>query len=468
MPTRSYASVSGCHKVNSVMKNFLRFACYLLLCFYLFPVEAASAGSSTITSVRSDGTILLNGRPFFPFGFVHETDANRDGDCFMSDITTIGNAGFNTIYSDFPEAARFSDPASPGCGTTSVPNTIFSTAQSKGIYFLPNTSWSLMPSLYNALNRQPGIMGWSVGDDINNLGPATVLEHTKYFKQIRGNKSQITVGPIGAHPAVINLADYVNTVDVLMIESYPVGNMYKNGFTTEEEQNIATYANVKNGLKQSSATTFIAIPQTFKYARGNAVDTPRYPTPSEFRNMLYAALIYGAKGAVMYTFFTHRVPILPLDAPALWDEAKSLKQDLFDKSSLTQVFMNGKLYVNGNGRTWYEPAKYSFWPPSGPGIFAGVWNYNKTPYVIVVSTFSDINTAQSATIPLPSEVVTLISSQQKVMRDLFPGDPRYGSGMTYDASAGSISGNVLGQAVHVYTFGSAGSTATPAIVPTAP
>ncbi|CAN5309761.1 hypothetical protein BH10PAT1_BH10PAT1_5070 [soil metagenome] len=439
------------------MKYRILFLILVLMLGFCSKVEA----NTTRSNLRADGTILLDGQPFFPFGFFHTTSL-RDGNCFISDLNTMADAGFNTVVSYIPSS--FTNSAQHGCGTgiQSVPDSVFSTASARGVYLFPLADWSTHKDIFNILSMQNSVGGWGIGDDANRLigGSTTLSNINQSVKQASVNQPRITIAAIEGHPNSVNFNDYYGSSDVLMTESYPVGNLYQNGYQTEEEQSLAYYANTRDGLKQGSATTFLAIPQTFAWpGPRSGTDVSRYPTSQELRNMMYGAFIYGAKGAVMYAFLSSEMypKTLVTASSSTWNETKAMKQDLFDKSELTQVFMNGKFFVNSKGRTWYEPSNYSYKPSSGPGIFAGVWSYNNTFYVIILSTFSDVNSTKSANISLPSDLLGQINSEHRTMVNVFQGDSRYGSGMSYNFATGSITGNILGQGVHVYAFNSSGS-----------
>lgn len=440
--------------INLDMKLFTK----ILFIFGLLFVFSQSVFALDSTSLRSDGTILLNGQPFFPFGFTHETDSGRDGTCFLSDINLLGDAGFNYIHISTP--ADFNDTGFRGCGPKSMPDTIFTTAKERGVYIVAHYVWEQVSARVADLKNKPAVIGWSVGDDINNINPTIIAQRDNFYKETLNETSRLTFGPMATHPPINDVSSYYDKVDVILVESYPVGNLTDNGFNNELEMNMAYYAFTKDELKQGSKTTFLALPQTFAWSNNK-----RYPTPQELRNMTYAAFIYGAKGAVGYGFLVYPNPILPTDSPATWEEMKKMQKDLFEKSELTEVFMNGSLYTNSAGRTWFEPTGYNYLSgkSTGAGVFAGVWDYKNDTYAIVISTHK--TGSHNTSIPLPAQVKSAINTQAKTLTNVFANDTRYGSGMTYNSANGNLEGSVASQSIHVYKFAGPETTPTPPPTP---
>jgi hypothetical protein len=135
----------------------------------------------------------------------------------------------------------------------------------------------------------------------------------------------------GGGAPVFPLAAWAGTTDLIAAQSYQISNCYLNcqsdtDSTWSLQASLDFYDHAYRELGP-----FIANPQSFAFTGG------RYPTPPESRNMLFGALVAGAKGIIYYAFYDDH-GLLPEQSPTLWAE---LKKQTAELTAVTPFLTNG-------------------------------------------------------------------------------------------------------------------------------
>ncbi len=419
-------------EIIGIMKLKHLLILYLALIFLLLvsPLDAAvgtyltnkiNASSVTKLTYRSDGKLLKNGEPWFPFGFYHSSwIGERRGDLLVSDLNMIADAGFDLIHPTISPLSRTTE--------------FRKVAAQRGVFVIASYYRPDATATITALKDDPIIVGWNVGDDIGmpyqnpREGPELIKERHDLSKSLDPNS--LTYGAVGSHP-LYPMKNYINTMDIMGPESYPVSNL-SGPWTNALAQNMGVLMHTRYIFPQNKP--MLALLQAYKWE----IPGGRYPTAPETRNMTYAALIADYDGLLPYAFYAGK-GILPNEAPDQWEEFKKLKKDI-DK--LKPILIGGKLTMYdslGEVSTLYPltPGKY---PPGiqNPRIHAGIWEYQNKLYVVAINT-SNTQTIKAA-IPLPK--LTNESATK------FINDSRYGDGLI--VKDGSLVGNMLPESVHIY------------------
>lgn len=382
----------------------------------------AQATPVTLT-YRSDGKLLKNGEPWFPFGFYHTSWINeRRGALLAQDVNTLADAGFDLIHPTITPLSR---------------TTEFRTAATnREVFIIPNYYRPEMTQTVTALKDHPTIVAWNVGDDIGmpadnpHESVQTILARHNAIKSL--DPKHLTYGAAGSHPNY-PIKDYINAMDIMGVETYPVSNL-SGPWTNALAQNMGVLLHSRHVFPQTKP--MLALTQAYKWEVTNG----RYPTASETRNMTYAALIADYDGIMPYAYYAGP-GILPTEAPQQWDEYKKLRQDI---NKLMPAILGGKLTMYdslGPVNQIYPLTRGQY--PTGlknPRIHAGIWEYQNKLYVVVLNT-SDTQSI-AADIPLPK---TVIGSPIKLINDA-----RYGSGLRVEA--GRLKGDVAAEGVHVYAL----------------
>ena len=319
--------------------------------------------------LRADGTILVNNVPFFPFGAYSiprtETEADKT-QCFNDMIA----AGFNiaTLEDDGTTASR-----------TTI-NNLLTLAGNGNLKVLIGASHS--PSIIyppQKYDTYPATLGYIISDDGDN-GIYTVPELTQRNADVKSfDNTRITFLTLTGWSATErSQADsYTNISDVSGYQCYPLGSATGSDWNSADAL-TDTYSRTLAYVKSAALNNkpMLMHLQTFNW--GIQSSSPRYPTVSELRNMLYTGLAAGIKGVLSYDFSFD----LKNNQPALWSEFKTLRTDV---SALENALLNGTLTRVDTGDS---------------RVVSSYWTYNNMCYIVVVNT--SYTASKTVSIPLPS------------------------------------------------------------------
>jgi hypothetical protein len=324
-------------------------------------------GALSGTRIRSDGTTLLKGKPFFPFGFYH-VSWYSSSDTLLADLQTIAAGGFNTVHA----SAAFPD-------TYQV---VLDTAHTLGLQLITEDG---SPELAARYGSHPAVLAWNIADDVDNgkQDPNAVAAKN----QAVGNADRRHLTYVSGYSS--NLPAYVNTAGVLAMQSYPIA------FGHDDEIS-ATYPQVAiltNAVRTCNRAAYANV-QSFNWAIANP-QTPgvRSPTSAEVRNMTYQAIVAGVKGILYYTF-VDRDWNLPRDSPQLWDGLKALVPEI---KHLSPYLLNGRVTPIQTGH---------------PKVFAGFWQLGQEAILIVVNASYQSSPSLSLTLPVQAKSQQILFSDQ--------------------------------------------------------
>ena len=379
-------------KINFMFRESLRGLAFTALAIagLLVPIVEAQAAA---TSLRADGTILLNNTPFYPFGFYFD-GYNIPKPTRLADLPTIANAGFNVIATNIDNA--------DGALFTSCANL------NLGVLMEFNDGNDTIVQQVNTWKSNPALFGWQVADDADNgqKTPAGILAIHNSIKA--ADSSHITYASAG-HPTPGAghgwVGDYMGVSDTIAMQTYPV----------PEEDLSATNATLKALFNAAPANkSLLANCQSFKW------DGERAPNADEVRNMTYQAYINGMKGIIFYTFRSDDWNLQTNSG--LWSQF----QELADENAIMRPWL-----LNGQMTRQVDTGAQRF------NVFCSYWGYQGKIYIMLANvTGSGKNT--TVTLPVGTTGPAL---------SLFLGTP---SGMTFNNGTRELSGTVQGHKVHVY------------------
>jgi hypothetical protein len=354
--------------------------------------HTAPAWAATV-AIRSDGKLLVDGEPFFPFGFFANV-----GDP-LRDLNAVASNGFNTIH------------CNNDCN-----DAYYARAAELGIKVIHEIWWKdPRLSVEDSRDKTP-LIAYYVADDMNYDGACSARKYTP--AQVAARSAQIKSYDLPApawHPTTgalaldskCEVAGYAPSVDILQGFNYPVDNW--DHPDTWLERNVATLQMLV--AAGSGQRAVIADTQSFAWPG------KRLPTPAEVRNMNYGALVLGVSGIMMYTLSDPDGFYLPTASPELWDELKEQAREI---RALSPLLLDGR------------------WTPRVAGqdnVYAATWTKDARTLVIVVST--DRVDARRVRLPLPPGSKS----------DLRPAFARYPSGLAVEE--GALSGRVEPGSVQV-------------------
>ncbi len=362
---------------------------------------------ATVATVGSNGTVLLDGEPFFPIGIVHVSwIGDRNGEKTTPDLILAADAGFNLFHPTVDNR-----PSMEG---------MFDVAEARGMRIiaeipLPATG---PDAFVNRWKDHPAIIAWNVADDFNtpytgpayNHPPAEVQALHEHIHDLAPD--DVTFGSGGSYPG-FRIQEFVGTMDVMGFQSYPLGAQ-NNPDEYALQENVDSFDWVRDQLA-GTGQSWLATPQAYRWDGG------RYPTPREARNFLHAALIRGANGILWYAMWEGADRHLPTVAPALWSD---LRRQNAEVQSLVAFLLHGTRteLVTGD-----------------PRVHATSWQLANQVAVVVLSTLR--TGTRSVDLDLPAGV-------DGVAHALFPDRPE--GGMT--VAGGDLVGTIGPEEVHAYVL----------------
>ena len=361
-------------RISNMKFKFLTYKQLLVSSALLLGVFCGTspASAQSTSSVRSDGTILRNGQPFFPIGFYNlfNRDANgaiTEKQSRLDALTIQADAGFNMMHA-------YVDGSD---------DSFFDEAQARNMAIFPeNNSYLWVAQAYK---HKPAVFMWSISDDSDNglLTPEQIAARHQQVKN--ADPDHITYISLTGWSQTNRdgAGSYMNISDIVAQQSYPIGKTGGLIPANPLADNFRLLLNDTN-LAAPYARPVIANIQSFSWHLASPDSPVTIPTLEEERNLTYGALAAGVKGIIWYSFRENSWYI-PTDSPALWEELKSLSSDI---TLLQNVLLSGRISKDVN--------------TTQSAVVASTWVYDNKVYIIACNTSYDY--VQSGTIPLPADV----------------------------------------------------------------
>ena len=288
--------------------------------------------------IRDDGTVLKDGKPFFPIGFYH-VSWTVPPEKRMAMLKDVGKHGYNCVHTDYlnPQKDRdFKD--------------FLDEAERLGVYIITGPDFQGdQLSVIREWKNHPAVMAWNICDEpeTHGLNPEEFANRFAAFKQLDPDHLIYTVICTPKQ-----YKDYACYTDVLAPDPYPLPDSpvdsafghYKDSFTEARKYGASLWT----------------VPQCF----GNYSGWKRPPTSQENRMMVYLGVLAGAKGFLNFTYFESTYIIT--DYPELYNGAMAFPDEI---KQLVPYLLDGE-------RTVLQTDAH--------GIYAGRWTLNgKRAYVVL-------------------------------------------------------------------------------------
>jgi hypothetical protein len=358
---------------------------------------AESYQETSKVEISADGTTMIDGKPFFPFGFYHVSWGSTVKER-TEHLQEIANAGFNIIHASFKREESLNDYEK-----------FLDKADRLGVQII--TEFGIDPVVnplvvIEKFKHKPAVFGWNISDDVdvyevNSLNPQQILSLHDRVKNIDPHHVTYISG------TTYKLLNFANSADAVGFQSYPIGHR-------EPEQPISlTHENISkivSSVPQDSLV--IANSQAFRRYDENSP----IPTFKEVRNMTYQALVAGAKGIIYYTYYDKEKWYLK-EYPDLWQGMQSLVSEI---EQLSPILLKGERQeVNTRVKD----------------VLLGIWKKENRSLAIVINTSVDRH--QEISLALPTENVQAIFAS---------------SGDDLKFENGKLTGELLPLGISVYSF----------------
>lgn len=336
---------------------------------------------------RPDGTTVVNGRPFFPFGWYH-VSWSFSAEERLACLREVAAGGFNVIHAGIKDLGEW--------------ETLLDEAEKLGVYVC--TEFGVDPlQVIHRYKDKPAVLTWNPGDEPDGAGvaPEEMQRRHDSFKLADPD-----------HPTYMTLcvpstyARYVGCAEIIAPDPYPINRT--------NPSTVPVYTTLSAARSEASkyGRPVWGILQCFGYETGSW----RVPTFAECRNMTYLALLAGVKGIIYYTFADSGFRVT--EHPELWAGMQTLPPEI---KALEPALLDGKLEKLETGLE---------------DVFAGAWTVGNRVIICVVNTSP--TEARTVAILLPAGAVG-------EARPMFAGHPA-----SLAARDGQLTGSVGPLDVQVY------------------
>jgi hypothetical protein len=284
-----------------------------------------------INEVKIDqetGGLLVNGLPFFPFGFYCIPVDNKPEQEVVHGFNLIGPYQEN-LPNNFAERKAYMDRcAQLGVKVQYGVNSLVGTGHNgdKGLDKSDEEKLEILKNEINTFKNHPALLSWYINDEPDGQGRSPqILE--KAYNLIHELDPYHPVSIVFMMPSKFH--EYQNTMDIAMTDPYPIPNSV----------DIRGYVQQLNHDFKYQKSIWL-VPQAF----GGQEMWPREPTAKEIRIMTYLGLIEGIKGVQYYIrSFSNFNP----QAVSAWSECSNMAVEVaqmtpFLLSNEKQSFLNTK------------------------------------------------------------------------------------------------------------------------------
>jgi hypothetical protein len=261
-------------------------------------------------NLTDTGTLLWNGKPFFPIGMYHPYQREND-------YKLLSENGFNAVQSVGPgDLDRFKadlDLAQKYGLACDVP--LYAGGEVKG-----NLEKSLEG--IRRFKDHPSILCWKIIDEPDISSNTSVADEVP--EAYRALKAADPVHPIEltmAHDATLEY--WSNFCDLVQIDRYPV----------PARPLTDVYDFARNAVAAKKPWQNL----TFVVQSGWVADLSNQPTVAQARSMVYLSLIAGAKGIFWYSM---REPSWDLTTTPFWPKMKAINAEI---QTLSEPIMLGEV-----------------------------------------------------------------------------------------------------------------------------
>ena len=247
------------------------------------PTESAST-----SSLRDDGTVLVEGEPFFPIGIYHVCECERNGNSVETAFRDLKAAGFNMVHrhkADISEADFISLADRYGLKVFQVP------APSYKRDFVEESNIA-------AYRSHPSVIAWYLADDTAGYStPEEVMFRHRIAKALDPNRLTLQADFVMMDGSNCRYPRYVHTTDVYLPEIYPV--FWKNPQGSEVSEVVRDMKRIRREIAEAGnpLKSIWPIIQHF-----DGWGWQRFPTFAELRAMSWESIVHGGKGIVWYVY----------------------------------------------------------------------------------------------------------------------------------------------------------------------
>lgn len=276
-----------------------------------YAAYAAGKPAHRFCSLRDDGMMLVDGKPFFPLGLfsIHANDGNnRDLDRCVREMCENGLNVAHTYMvrgRSGPQQDAEYDALVAACGKHGM---LFYAEPAHRRLEPRERSRRMAENIFRGRGFRE-VLGWGVGDDTSvNTSPDELKRLHRFCKACDPGALTISADVIKS-PS--QQADYIPYADILLLESYPIRSPEPNPDEMAKAAEAIDNAWAAVDIAGVKGTSVMALPQCFK----GWSSWKRYPTKDEIRAQAFIAICCRARGLLYYTSYGHKGNEGPFNDP---------------------------------------------------------------------------------------------------------------------------------------------------------
>ena len=235
--------------------------------------------------LRKDNTIMVDGKPMFPFGFYGVVDVRED------DIAEVGKAGFNIAHLYAGRGQSKGAKKDARWHYLDVMNK-HGQKMALSIPYIGSGDPEAIRRNILAYKDHPGIISWYTFDEPDGSGidPLKMLPDYQMVKKMSALPTSIVFDDPG------RFERYVDVVDIFWTDPYPTFFWGKPGRLRKISDFITAAVNVVENRKP-----VWVVPLSI-YSDRLSKKVSRAPTFEEERAQTYLGIVYGARGVVYFAY----------------------------------------------------------------------------------------------------------------------------------------------------------------------
>ncbi len=297
-----------------------------------------------VVTMRDDGFVLIDGKPFFPIGLYGMSEKPFNDNSYDKAFKDLRANGFSFAHT-------YKDTGGTGR------QRFLDSAAANGIKVWIPVTGDLVTCMLRERNH-PAILAWYLGDDTADHVPADVVRRNHLRCHAIDNAHLTTQADILNAYSTNRYIPYVHSTDSFMPEIYPVTSPTPQPVEVPaviRDMKACHYSVLING---SPVKSIWAIIQHFKgYSQWK-----RFPSFDELRAMSYLSIIHGAHGITWYTYGgDDKTNLGVTSSPERWNEICIVAREL---SSLSQAITSRSAKLQPNAKVIDGPQVDALMYPS--------------------------------------------------------------------------------------------------------
>jgi len=255
-----------------------------------WPVLVGERNGRNRVTLRKDGAVLIDQKPFFPVGIYSVWKKDFNSNSFDRAFAELKGNGFNVAHTY-------------SSGRTPDFRDFMDSAARHGLrLFLASGEGANCMDAQRVLEdvarerSHPAVLAWYLADDTAmHVMPRRLTELSEALRGIDPDHITVQADGVG-QPPFSNYSEFVGATDGFLPELYPIRG-------DDDVPQIITDMQTLRADIQAAGNPVKTVWPIIQYFEGWG--WPRFPTAEELRAMSFLALIHGANGITWYTYGGH-------------------------------------------------------------------------------------------------------------------------------------------------------------------